>query len=109
MEHEKQTKKGVWIRTVNRYREEIGILWEELIEMDKRELKLKIREQDTQKWMEEMMNKFTMKYYREANPYIGYGDCYRNNANSDYLAKTRTNCLQLQEYFRRRDRNIDKP
>ena len=76
--------------------------------MDKRELKLKIRESDTQKWTEEMMNKSTMKYYREAKPYIGYDDCYRNNVNSDYLAKARTNCLQLQEYLGRRDRNIDK-
>ena len=27
MIHETQTKKGVWIRTANMYREEIGITW----------------------------------------------------------------------------------
>ena len=54
------------------------------------------------------MNKSTMTYYREGKPYIGYDDCYRNNVNSDYLAKARTNCMQLQEYFGRRDSNIDK-
>ena len=90
------------------YREEIGMTWEELMEMDKRELKLKIRDWDTQKWMEEVLNKPTLQYYREAKLYIGYDDCYRNNVNSDYLAKARTNCLQLQEYFGRRNRNLDK-
>ena len=32
----------------------------------------------------------------------------RNNTNSDYLAKARTNYLQLEEYFGRRNRNYDK-
>ena len=58
--------------------------------------------------MEEVLSKPTLQYYREAKLYIGYDDCYRNNVNSDYLAKARTNCLQLQEYFSRRNRNLDK-
>merc|ERR1711984_5995 len=78
------------------------------MEMDKRELKLKIRDWDTQNWMKEVLNKPTLQYYREAKLYIGYDDCYRNNVNSDYLVKARTNCLQLQEYFSRRNINLDK-
>ena len=54
------------------------------------------------------MHKPTLQWYREAKLYTGYDDCYRNNINSDYLAKARTNCLQLEEYFNRRNRNYDK-
>ena len=107
MSHEKETEKGIWIRTANSYRQEIGVSWEEIMDMDRRKLKLKIRDWDTQQWLEEVVQRPTLQWYREAKLYIGYDDCYRNNSNSDYLAKARTNCLQLEEYFDRRNRNHD--
>ena len=48
MEHEKITEKGSWIKTANGYREEIGVSWEQVLEMDRRKLKLQIRECDNQ-------------------------------------------------------------
>ena len=44
MDHEKVTGKGSWIKTANNYREEIGASWEQILEMDRRKLKMKIRE-----------------------------------------------------------------
>ena len=60
MSHEKQTKKGEWIRTANAYRMELGITWENLIDIDRKQLKTKIREWDTQQWMEEVLHKPTL-------------------------------------------------
>ena len=63
MEHEKLTRKGSWIKTANSYREEIGVSWEQVLEMDRRKLKLQIREWDNQKWLEEVIHKPTLKLY----------------------------------------------
>ena len=41
MNHEIETGKGQWIRTVNNYRTRLGLSWEKLREME--ELKLKIK------------------------------------------------------------------
>ena len=82
------------MRAANEYRRELNISWEEFRYIDRKTLKKQIRDWDTQKWME-MLNKPTLKWYREVKLYIGYGGCYRNNRNSEYLAKARTNSLQL--------------
>ena len=82
--------------------------WEEMLEMDRRKLKLHIREWDTQQWLEDVLHKPTLQWYREGKLYIGYDYCYSNNASSDYLAKARTNSLQLEEYYGRRNRNHKK-
>ena len=108
MEHEKITGKGSWIKTANSYREEIGVSWEQVLEMDRRKLKLQIREWDNQKWLEEVMHKPTLKWYREGKFKIQYDFCYSNSTNSDFLAKARTNTLHLEEYQARRNREHNK-
>ena len=108
MDHEKATGKGSWIKTANSYRMEIGVIWEEMLELDRRALKMRIREWDNQKWLEEEMNKPTLKWYREGKFNIQYDMCYNNSTSSDYLAKARTNTLHLDEYHARRNRNHDK-
>ena len=52
MNHEKETGKGSWIKTAISYMLEIGVKWEKMLEMDRRALKMKIREWDNQKWIE---------------------------------------------------------
>ena len=52
-----------------------------------------------------MLNRSTLKWYREAKMYIKYDKCYSNSKTSSYLAKARTNYLHLQEYYGRRDRD----
>ena len=77
--HEIDTGKGQWIRTVNDYREKLGISWEKLREMEKKELKLKIREFDTHMWQEEMLQKPSLKLYSVGKKNIGYEICYSKN------------------------------
>ena len=57
MLHEIETGKGQWMRAVNQYRSLLDISWEELKNMEKKELKIKIREYDTRIWREEMQKK----------------------------------------------------
>ena len=108
MIHDKETGKGSWIRTANSYRIEIGVTWEEMLEMDRRNLKMKIREWDNQKWIEEVGSKPTLKWYKEGKHNIQYDMCYNNSISSNYLAKARTNTLHLEEYHARRNRNHNK-
>ena len=44
-----------------------------------------------------MVNKSTLKYYREGKTKIGYESCYRNNINSLFLARARINSMKLEE------------
>ena len=99
MNHEIETRKGRWIKAANTYRQELGLSWEELRTMDRRSLKLKIREWDDQQWREELEVKPTLKWYKEGKPNIQYDLCYTNSISSSYLAKVRTNTLQVEEYF----------
>ena len=55
-----------------------------------------------------MDTKVSLRWYKEGKPYIGYDGCYRNNKNSEYLAKARTNTLQLEEHLGRGKKNYDK-
>ena len=65
--------------------------------MTKGELKRRIRIYDTEKWYLNLASKSTLKYYAEGKTRIGYDFCYRNNLNSTYLARARTNSLKLEE------------
>ena len=92
-----ETGKGRWYTNTNSYREELGITWDDLYEMPKKELKRRIRVYDTEKWYLNLASKSTLKYYAEGKTRIGYEFCYRNNLNSTYLARARTNSLKLEE------------
>ena len=91
------TGRGRWYSNVNSYREELDITWEELYGMTKEELKKRVRLYDTEMWKLNLASKSTLKYYAEGKTGIGYDHCYRNNANSTYLARARTNSLKLEE------------
>ena len=55
-----------------------------------------------------MMHKPSLKWYRIGKKNIGYEMCYRNNISSTYLAKARTNSLQLEDHLGRGIPNYDK-
>ena len=90
--------KGQWINTVNDYRAKIGLSWEELREIDRKSLKMRIKEYDTQLWLEGMNQKPVLRWYMLGKQSIEYENCYRNNGHSVFLAKARTNSLQLEEH-----------
>ena len=96
------------MRAANRYKQELGLTWEDLKTMERRNLKLAIRKWDSQKWREELEEKPTLKWYKQGKPNIQYDQCYTNNISSNYLAKARTNTLQVEEYLHRKNRNHNK-
>ena len=67
-----------------------------------------IREYDTQNWLEEVLHKPSLQWYRIGKKKIGYDLCYRNSKQSVYLAKARTNSLQLEVHLGRGSENYDK-
>ena len=91
------TERGHWYTCINKHREELGVTWDELLKMSKEELKKKIRKYDTDKWYESLETKPTLKYYHQGKAKFGYDFCYKNNHNSTFLARARTNALKLGE------------
>ena len=75
--------------------------------MDRKILKEKIKAYDTQEWLQGMFQKSTLKWYMEGKQKIIYEECYRNNSQSAYLAKARTNSLQLEEHLGRGQPNYN--
>ena len=92
-----KTKKGRWFKLTNSYREELKMTWKELFTISKEALKKKIRVYDTDLWKLDLASKSTLKYYAVGKTEIGYEHCYRNNMNSTFLARARTNSLKLEE------------
>ena len=70
LEHHIDTEGVEWMRTAKRYRQEINITWQEIREEDRKALKRRLRDWDTQKWMEEVLHKPTLRWYREVKLYI---------------------------------------
>ena len=99
--------RGQWINTVNEYRTNLGLSWEDLREIDRKTLKLMIKEYDTQLWLEGMNQKPVLRWYMLGKQSIEYENCYRNNGHSAFLAKARTNSLQLEEHLGRGKTNYN--
>ena len=108
MLHTISSEKGRWFKTVDSYREELKISWEDLKKMDKSTLKNMIKTYDTDKWIEGMTEKISLRYYLQEKEKIGYENCYRNNNNSVFLARARTNTLKLEEHKGRGVPGYDK-
>merc|ERR1712101_26230 len=92
-----EQKVGNWYEAVDSYIEELGINWSDLSNMTKMEIKKLVRDYDTQVWKDNLESKSTLKYYKEGKPKMGYDFCYRNSADSMFLARARVNSLKLEE------------
>ena len=108
MLHTISSEKGRWFKAINGYREELRISWEDLQKIDKSTLKNMIKAYDTDKWIEGMTEKISLRYYIQEKGKIGYENCYRNNSNSIFLARARTNTLKLEEHKGRGIPGYDK-
>merc|ERR1711874_422126 len=85
--------KSRWFKAANEYREELKLSWEDLKTMDKGRLKDMIKIYDTSKWEEGMKEKVSLRYYIREKQKIKYEKCYRNNRNSLFFARARTNTI----------------
>jgi len=56
----------------------------------------------------DLASKSTLKYYAAGKTEIGYQHCYRNNMNSTFLARARTNSLKLEEAIGRGNKHYNK-
>jgi len=98
MLHTISMEKGRWYKTINEYREELGISWDDIQNMNKATLKMMIKTYDTNKWIEGMTEKISLRHYMQEKRKIEYENCYRNNRNSIFLARARTNTLKLEDH-----------
>merc|ERR1711874_923980 len=83
---------------IEEYRLELGLTWNKLKNIDRQSLKKLGKKYDTEKWKEGMNRKTSLKIYKLEKKEIGYEYCYRNNSYSRFLARARTNTLQLEEH-----------
>ena len=90
--------KGRWYNTIDKYRMELGISWENMLKLDSKNLKKLVREYDNAKWKEGLSNKSCMRIYNMEKTNIGYEKCYRNTYSSKLYARARINALQLEEH-----------
>merc|ERR1711874_296360 len=96
--HTISSQKGRWFKATNSYREELEITREELENLDRVNLKKMEKKYDTEKWKQGLIQKTSLRYYIQGEKDIGYEFCYRNNNNSSFLARARTNSLKLEEH-----------
>ena len=89
--------KGRWYDNINNYRNEIGLTWEQLKELDKNSLKKTVREYDNDQWRRGLEGKHTLRFYNTEKKSIGYDFCYRNSYSSKIYARARSNALLLEE------------
>merc|ERR1711874_799964 len=107
MEDTMKVKKGRWYTSIEKYMENLGISWEELKEMSREELKLRVKEYDTKKWKTSLQDMKTQNYYVQGKKKFGYDFCYRNSYDSTFLAKARLNSLKLEEQIGRGKKGYD--
>merc|ERR1712121_114452 len=108
LQYVREVKKGNWYRVVNSYLEELKIDWEDIYSMTKEDINKMMLEYDTKKWIKDLEEKSTLRYYKEGKESMGYENCYRNNADSMLYAQARLNALKLEEAIGRGQRYYDQ-
>ena len=82
------TKRKVkWYNTINEYRQELKITWEQLEKIDRLSLKKLVRKYDTETWKEGLRKKPSLRIYNLEKGDIGYKFCYRNENSSKFFVR----------------------
>ena len=68
------------------------------MDTDRPTLKSIIRLYDTAKWEEGMKKKTSLRFYIQEKKGIPYDLCYRNNRNSMFYERARTNTIKLEDH-----------
>ena len=61
-----------WISAANKYLNTLGISWGTFQQIDRKELKAKIRDWDNNQWLNELREQPTLHLYGEAKLNLGY-------------------------------------
>merc|ERR1711874_909940 len=84
-----------WNRRLNQNLKEIGLTFEEMIEMSKRQIIKKILEYDSKKWHEDLSRKTSLRIYRKNKKRIQDEKIYNNTKASELIFRARSNTLNL--------------
>ena len=89
------TNKITWKHQLTEYLKEANIKYGELNELSKKDIKKRIRDQDTKKWKEEMEEKSSINIYKKFKNKMKDDGCYDNKFSSILLFRARSNTLKL--------------
>ena len=94
-----------WRNTTLKYMEETNITNREIQNLKMKEIKRKIRNEDTRQWQEEMENKVTLSIYKKWKKEIKEEQVYDNRPSSVIWYRARSNCLNLENRNRHQGGN----
>ena len=93
----RENRHDKWNLKLREYMKEIRISDEDLNEMNKLEIKDRVRERDTEKWKEEISKKPKARLYKEYKGEIKEEKIYDNTFASELLFGARSNSLNLND------------
>merc|ERR1711874_228176 len=97
-----------WYNSIKKYLDKLKINWDTLIKMPREELKIRVKDYDTEMWKKGLLGTKTQEFYVLGKKDFGYDMCYRNTYDSTFLAKARLNALKLEDQIGRGKRGYDK-
>ena len=84
-----------WNKKLNSYLEQLGISFEQMVEMSPGQIKRKINKYDSGKWYEDMQTKRSLSIYRKFKKEIKDEKIYDNTISSELLFRARSNTSLL--------------
>ena len=91
---------GSWYTTLTKYLEEVGISYNDLADMDRTEIKAKVRDYDNRIWSEDLGQLTDREVYKRYKKSVGRSYGYDNRLESDLLFLARSNSLDLNDFKR---------
>ena len=100
LERVREDGRNQWNKKLNEYLIKVNVSFEDLIEMDKKEIKNKLNEYDRKKWKEGIEKKSSVKIYRRFKKDIKEEKIYDNKRSSQIMFQARVNCMALNNRYR---------
>ena len=92
--------KGRWYSTLIEYLGDVGMTYDDLIRMDRSEIKIKVRNYDNKVWYDNLNLLTDREVYRRFKRSVGHSYGYDNRLESDLLFRARSNTLDLNDFRR---------
>ena len=93
----KKEKGNSWMKKLDKYLDKLEMKYEDIEVKDKKEIKEKVKEYDTNKWKEELGKKPSAKLYQAKKKEIKQEKIYDNRWSSVLLFRARANALDLKD------------
>ena len=88
-------KSNPWIRRLNLYLRKIGVNFDQMVRMKKRQIVRKILKYDSIRWYDNLLTKTSLGIYRRKKREIKDERIYSNDRASELLFRARSNTLDL--------------